>query len=311
MNTLLDQKPIAHSVKMDKLNILMLSPVPVQPANVGDRVRVLGLAMGLAKHHNITLIAPSAIPSCSQSKKSVTKKFSYTPVPIKEAGYSKKILSLISKWPYHTALRYQPEIHKMVKKKLADNKFDLIYCHFLQTLPYTQESNIPIFLDQHNVDFVYWERQVQQYKNSILKWLARRNLQKTIEYEHSNFSRITGVVSVSEEDSNMTKSYANKEIHNFLVAKNGVDLSEYTVSTKQKYTDRIVLGFLGSMNLSYNEQAATYLIDKILPLVKNNLPDIELSVLVIGKNPTKKLMKIAASSENDIELNQWLQAYPL
>jgi len=287
---------------MNKLNILMLSPVPIYPNDAGDRVRVKGTAWGLAKHHDVTLIAPTTSEKNLHLDNSLPEGLTLHDIFVKETNLPNKLISLFSKLPYHTALRYNKETQRQVNQELSKTKFDLIYCHFLQTLPYVQKTELPIIFDQHNVDAVYWERQINQYKNPLLKLLARRNYKKTIKYEKKNLSRIKGIVSVSIEDSRVTQNYAGEDVNNFFVVQNGVDIGKYDFKFKKRIANKLVLGFFGSMDLAYNEDAANYLIDKILPLVYNKLSDIELAVLIIGRNPSKRLRKKVGLSKYNIEL---------
>jgi len=162
--------------------------------------------------------------------------------------------------------------------------------------------NIPIVLDQHNVDYIYWERQVQQYQNPILKWLAKRNLKKTVQFEQSFLPNIHTIVSVSAKDKELTEKYAKKELRHFLVAPNGVDLEQFRYREKEASNKKMVLGFFGSMDLAYNEDGAIELIQHILPKVQEKLPFISCSTLIIGRNPSKNLKKVALKSKYSIQV---------
>lgn len=285
------------------MKILVLSPIPIFPTNIGDRVRIKGITLGLAKHHQITLIAPSHAKDNSNDLGEIHgQSIIYKPVFIKKSNFVKKVNSLFSFWPYHTALRYREELEKAVAQTLNFHKFDLIYCHFLQTLPYVKGVNIPIVLDQHNVDYIYWERQVQQYKNPILKWLAKRNLKKTIQFEQSILSRLIGIISVSEKDKLATQAYAKEKVKHFFVAPNGVDTTQFEFRKKSRQHKKLVLGFFGSMDLTYNEDAAIKLIRKILPTVQTRLPEIDCTAIIIGRNPSQKLNKIARQSKSAVSV---------
>ncbi|MGH7492781.1 MAG: glycosyltransferase [bacterium] len=56
------------------------------------------------------------------------------------------------------------------------------------------------------------------------------------------------------------------------------------------------VAFTGVMNYAPNEDAAIYLLDKILPLVRRSLPQLE--VLIVGRDPAPALMQKAQQSPN-------------
>lgn len=285
------------------MNILMISPVPISPANVGDRVRIKHIALGMAKYHDITFVAPIYEGEENEEKEhiQIEKIINYHPIRVKPVGFVSKIGALFSRWPYHTKLRYSSVFDQQVKSFLKEGKFDLIYCHLLQTLPYVVPiTSIPIVLDQQNVDAMYWERQTRQYTNVFLIWLAKQNLKKTVQFEQDMLPYLSGIVSVSEADRQATQKYAKKKVSHFFVANNGVDTTAFQLGKKNKNNSKLVLGFFGSMDLKYNEDGALELIKNILPLVQKQLPKLVCSAIIIGRNPSQKLKEISRQSMFDI-----------
>lgn len=67
----------------------------------------------------------------------------------------------------------------------------------------------------------------------------------------------------------------------------GVDLDFWKRRTNEPQKNTLV--FTGVMNYRPNEDAAHYLIDKILPLVRPYVPDLE--VLIVGRDPTEALVE--------------------
>jgi len=286
----------------------MLSPIPIQPDNVGDRVRIKQIALGLAAYHHITLISPTyeeierPIKKQLVAEKGEQTGLIHLPISVQAPSSLKKLQALFSSWPYHTYLRYSQKLNKEISKLLHSTDYDLIYCHFLQTLPYLNHRNIPVIFDQHNVDALYWERQVQQYRNPILSWIAKRNLDKTIRFEKSYLPKIASIVSVSEEDKILSQQYASQQVPYFFVATNGVDLETYNFQVKAPNQSELVLGFFGSMDLEYNEAAAIDLVQNILPAVQRKLPDRRCKASIIGRNPSATMKKMAAQSKSPVQL---------
>ncbi len=285
------------------MKILMISPVPISPANVGDRVRIKYLALGMAQHHQVTLVAPVYEGEANKEKGRLQtgKIAAYYPIRMEAPSFRNKVMALFSKLPFHTKLRHSSVIDRQVKSLLKEEQFDLIYCHLLQTLPYVVPLKaIPILLDQQNVDGEYWERQTKQYSNAILTWIAKRNWKKTVQFEQDMLPHLAGIVSVSEADKRATQAYAQKEVPHFFTAKNGVDIMAFPLKKKNKNSSKLVLGFFGSMDLKYNEDGALALIENILPLVQQRLPELVCSAMIIGRNPSQKLKEVSQKSAFDI-----------
>lgn len=71
------------------------------------------------------------------------------------------------------------------------------------------------------------------------------------------------------------------------VIPNGIDLEYWKRRTHHPQPNCLV--FTGVMNYAPNEDAALYLIDEILPLLKPQVPDIE--IIIAGRDPTPALLE--------------------
>lgn len=71
------------------------------------------------------------------------------------------------------------------------------------------------------------------------------------------------------------------------VIPNGVDVDYWQRSSPQRGVDTIV--FTGAMHYPPNADAALYLIEGILPLVRQSVPSAQL--LIVGRNPTPRLVR--------------------
>lgn len=278
------------------MNILMLSPIPVTPPNAGDRVRIWQIAQGLAHHAHVTLVLPGAEQVDSLAGQGngrlgeQTGNLRVVAVPAPVQPRWRQVKSIFSPWPYHVALRYQEQTRRTVTALLSQQDYTLVYCHFLQTLPYVAATHLPIILDQHNVDRIYWQRKLAGHASRWRHWIMQHNRDKTIRFEEQMLPRLQGIVSVSEQDRYATATYAAPTVPHFLVAPNGVDTEQYwyrqPVVTP---TRKLTLGFLGSMELALNQEAVLTLLQKIYPHVQQRLPAWEVDVLVIGRQPPQWL----------------------
>jgi glycosyltransferase involved in cell wall biosynthesis len=205
------------------------------------------------------------------------------------------VRSLISADPYHAALVRDPRINALVGQLISPGAWDLVYLHYLYSVQYLPERiEAPVVLDQQNVDREFWLRKFRNSGSPLpLRLYALVNACKTIRFESRNLDRIQAYVSTSPEDRLQTQRYAGGRVRNFLVARNGVNTGKFGPKAVSPAGHRIILGFLGSLDLAVNQQAALELCMEILPRVRHSLPGWEVGALLIGKNPPLKITRLA------------------
>jgi glycosyltransferase involved in cell wall biosynthesis len=82
----------------------------------------------------------------------------------------------------------------------------------------------------------------------------------------------------------------------------GVDVEYFQPMAVEEMAN--VLVFTGSMDWLPNEDAILYFVDAILPLIKQQCPDVSLEV--VGRSPSRKLQALA-ERERSIRLTGWVQ----
>lgn len=303
----------------------MLAPLPLFPVNAGDRVRIWQIAQGLARHFEVTLVAPydgqaptwgeSVYVAASEHRSlhgqpidhrlphscttQSSSRLHLVPTATPAHTRVRQLQSLFGQQPYHVALRYHKQTHQTIEALLALNDYNLLYCHFLYTLPYVGKSTLPILLDQHNADRIYWQRKLDTQPRAWRQWVMRHNLKKTIAFEEQMAPTLDGIVSVSEQDRRFMQEHAAPTVPHFFVAPNGVDPEHYQINQADcSPRPRLTLGFLGSMELALNQAAVMTLLDDIYPAVRRQLPHRQVTVLVIGRQPPRWLVNWAQQHQD-------------
>lgn len=259
------------------MKILMLSPVNPYPPNDGAKVRIKNIYEQLSKDHKVILIT---------NNEERTNKG-------KIIRIINLIKSIFGKYPYHYYLWNNPDLHDRVCRTISSGDFDLIYCHFIYLIPLIIGYKTKIVVDTHNVDHEIWERKFDYYLSikCLSKMLISKiNYYKILAFEKKIFNYVDGIVSVSKHDESCLKGIISGRNIRYFIAPNGVSLKEYTPKKKTSLK-KVVLGFLGSMDLELNQDAAWFLIERIFPKLKEVLPCIDISVLIIGKNPPQSLFE--------------------
>ncbi len=275
------------------MRILMLSPVIPWPANGGGLVRILEIVRGLSEGSEITFIAP--VPSARmQDFRDFERRIQATVIGVAIsplAVRTRRIAALGSTRPFHTAATDFPAVRRTVMRVLATTRFDVIYAHFLTALRYLPDRvDVPVLVDSQNVDREYWTRKAanaMQPVRAYFEW----NLAKTIRFEESQLGRLTGYVCVSRRDAELTRAYAQPPVEKFIVAPNGFNADDEAPAALEVIDRKFTIGFMGSLDLAINRNAALRIGHEIRPLVAarmNHKTDIQW--LMIGRNPPRKVL---------------------
>jgi len=275
------------------MNILMISPTYPFPANSGGKVRISKVFQGLTQYHEVTFIAPAPTTETPVAnwKIPANSKMITIQCPTKKLAAVAK--SLFSRKPYHYFLWHHKEFSHKIAEILNTTKFDLVYCHFIYTIPYVVDVDVPIVVDTHNVDYEYWQRKADFYKNQkkISKYIyCLNNVKKTERFERLVFSRVSSIIAVSTGD---RENYAKRFNRHIILAPNGVETDHYKPIIKNTDTNNITLGFMGSLDIELNVDASFTLCKEILPEVQLRLPNYKISALIIGRSPPKSIRDFA------------------
>jgi glycosyltransferase involved in cell wall biosynthesis len=281
------------------MKILMLSPVWPLPANTGGAVRIFQIINGLGVYMDIDMVTPNGLLHSSNGK--LSEELWELPKPNFLRSLFRNAQALISTQPYHVNLYHSARMQKKVNSLLAEEDYSLVFCHFISTIPYLRNCNLPIVLDQQNVDRQYWNAKVQQGRG-LIKLVSYLNLLKTIHFENRWFRLVNNIISVSQLDSDAMQIYTSRWVRNFLVVPNGVDINKYnslkhkSIANSQK--NEIHLGFMGSFDVQVNCDAALRIHNEILPRVRESLPEFTVLLTLLGRNPPLKIRRLAKNNPN-------------
>lgn len=217
--------------------------------------------------------------------------------PIGDAGLLRKALAFVDpSRPFHAVLYARPAVARLVEQELRDHAYDVVYSHFIYGVQYLTGSQVPVIVDQQNVDRVYWQNKAD-HSGWPMSAYAAWNTRRTIAYETRMLRSIWAYVSVSEEDREQTRAYAAPAASHFWVAPNGVDTRRFCPpARKSVLKDAVTLGYLGSMDLQMNIEAVERFAVHLLPRIRAALPRVDVRFLVIGREPTARLRSLASAT---------------
>jgi glycosyltransferase involved in cell wall biosynthesis len=135
------------------------------------------------------------------------------------------------------------------------------------------------------------------YRDSwYLKPLLENEASRLKKYERSIFSDFDHATIISETDRDFID---HPEKNKIKIIPNGIDTDFfYPVKADKKYD----LVFVGNMNYAPNIDGAEYLVQEIIPLVQETIPDIK--VLLAGAKPHRRVQKLA--QQNHVDITGWV-----
>ena len=108
------------------------------------------------------------------------------------------------------------------------------------------------------------------------------------------------MLAVSENDRNTFGSFLDSD--KLTVIQTGVDVDYFKPMPATEQPNSLV--FTGSMDWLPNEDGIVYFVREILPLIRQQVPDV--SLRIVGRKPSADLQSLAARQER-VELTGWVE----
>jgi len=259
--------------------IIFLSYESPWPAYSGGDLRTLGLLKELSKAFKVKLVVLCRQP-LSNEQLAVLKEYSYSilSVPLKLGSFKDKfdIAKYMLRYvlPYHCAI---------IAASFASNPQALERIMSYPGIVYASYGHWGILapmqapnwiLDQHNADIEFWRVYASQTTNYFIKGAALINWRLADKYFRKIYPRIGRIVSVCEEDKQLTlKLCPQAQVD---VIENGVGCSYYAPDRKTR-TDPPRILFTGT-SAPRNMIALHQFVSNVFPLIQKELPKAELLV---------------------------------
>ncbi len=274
---------------------VLLSRVPF-PLDKGDKLRAYNFIKYLSKKNEIILacLNDTILDSddVAELQKYCTRIVIYKIT--KKSIFSNLLKAFFTGMPFQEGYFYNSKVKRSIHSLINEIKPDHIFCQLIRTSEYVKDINIPKTLDYQDALAQGVKRRIEKAP-FYMKFILKMEYKRLLKYEHDIFDSFNHKLIISEPDKLLIAHPDNKSIH---VIKNGLDHDYYKPIKSEKVYDLI---FSGNMAYPPNIDAAEYLINDILPLVKREYPTIK--VLIAGADPHKRLKKLASDT---ITITGWV-----
>lgn len=198
-------------------------------------------------------------------------------------------LTIFSKMPFASALYYSSVIEGVLKEELANGKYDWV--HFESFYPSVYLNNITktkTLMGNENAEYLVYKR-FSDSRIFPLNKIFSLDVAKMKKYEEVIWKKATLNIAVSETDAKLVESVTGSDCP---VIPNGVDTDFF--SDVKRIDDGNTLLYVGSFRYIQNQDAVSFFLKKIWPLIKEKKPKVK--VLLVGRDPTSEILKLRSQS---------------
>jgi glycosyltransferase involved in cell wall biosynthesis len=276
---------------MTPKNILLISRCPPYPLHLGDRLIIWHLARELSQMgYVLDLLAFAQFPSDFDETAHYTPYFRHItliPEPKRSPlSYLRRVLIPRARFPHSADGAWSPSMWDAITQHLQRDDYDMVHLfgsvqvyEFLYALgaklalitPYESYSLFMQRLIVREGGLLNWAR----------AWLARR-------LEAFMFQPYPHVVVLAQPDKDMLLRL-NPQL-NVHVISNGIDLATFADTNTPR--DAHTLLFVGNYEYAPNVDAALFLAQAILPVVRQDMPQAQL--WLVGNAPPPVLQQLAS-----------------
>lgn len=284
------------------MHLLWLKTDLLHPIDKGGKIRTYQMLRELRRRHHVTYLA---LDDGTAARDAIERAEEYchelipvphrSPAKLTPAFFFDLVANLRSSLPYAVE-KYRSETFRRHVEHLQ-KRVDLIVCDFLfpsVNLPARLEK--PSVLFQHNVEAQIWHRHAETRRGRFVEAYFRAQWRRMRDYERETCRRFDAVVAVSSQDRAIMETEYDAPVVREVPT--GVD-TEYFTPSGQAEPDPYHLVFTGSMDWLPNDDAMKYFLREILPLIRQALPAVTLTI--VGRNPLPGLRALCRN-DNGIRL---------
>jgi sugar transferase (PEP-CTERM/EpsH1 system associated) len=290
------------------MRILWLKTDLLLPLDKGGKLRTWHLMRHLAKQHEITYLAfaepdqPRAdVTGMREVAARVDTVTRSEPAKGTWRFYADAAMHLVDPLPYAVGKYRSTEFRQRLDALLAEIAFDLIVCDFLfPAVNLPERLPCPAVMFTHNVESEIWRRHAETKTSPLSKLLYEMQYRRMLRYEGGALRRFDGVLAVSDADrETFDRIYPGAIRRPAHVVPTGVDTDFFAppsgpsgVEGSEPNSRELV--FTGSMDWLPNEDAMIHFCRDVLPLIRAEEPDVQLSI--VGRAPTPAVEQLAEQS---------------
>ena len=272
------------------MKLLCLTPRLPFPPDRGDRLRAFNIIRRLGSEHELHLL--SFIASDEERRHADALAPFCRSVQMVPLGPRRSAATVaLNAWrrlPLQALYYRSAAMQRLVDNTLRRQRFDAAYIHLFRMAPYlSQQSGLYRIVDLTDVISSELARSMA-FRGAASRLVYQVERPRIARYEREVAQRYEEVWLVSEHDRQLLAAQCPGA--NIRVVSNGVDFEAFYPTGQVAEPNSLL--FTGHMRVFHNIDAATFLAQEILPLVRQELPDCTLTLA--GADPGPEVRALAS-----------------
>ncbi|MCX6252719.1 MAG: glycosyltransferase [Bacteroidetes bacterium] len=278
------------------MKLFILLPRVPYPTEKGDKLRAFNQLRQLSKNHEIILCALNDSFLHEDALEVLGKYASHIHIITipKYTVVLNLIRSIFQDIPLQVGYFFNLTTKRKILSLIDKYKPDHIFCQLIRMAEYVKDVPIPKTLDYQDVFSKGVERRLSS-STFYMKPFLNLEYKRLLRYEHDIFDKFDNRIIISEPDRDLIPHPQREKI---VVVRNGVDYNFFKPMEREKDYDLV---FTGNMGYPPNINAAEFLVNKILPIISRQKPEIRL--LIAGANPN---LRVQVLKFDNVEVTGWV-----
>jgi len=274
------------------MRILFLTGRLPYPPTRGDRLRAFHFLRVLSRQHKITLLSFIA-DDRETGNIGPLREFCDDIQLVHRGQLQSTTTTAMNLWrpdPFQSLYYRSSVMQGAVDRLLNRRQFDLVYVHLFRMAQFVANRRRPYrVLDLTDAISTEIERSLP-YRDPRWRLIYRLELPRMRRYERDILGHFdeTWLISKAEREQ-ILQGAPNERVR---VVPNGVDAGRYRPSGWP--ADDPLLIFVGHMGVFHNVDAAEYLVNDILPLVRQSVPQARLNL--VGAEPAEPVQALGSTA---------------
>jgi sugar transferase (PEP-CTERM/EpsH1 system associated) len=264
------------------------------PLTDGAVIRDFNLLREAAKRHEVSLLCFLFKPS-DREQYGALEPFCRRIVGIdlmrpKWRTVANATRSLVTPDPFIIREYWRPEMARALEQFVEEERIDVVHSHFLHMSQYVGSKRHAAFVhDAHNLEHVLWQRMERTTGNPLKKIFIRSQYNKFVRLQQDVARASEKCVVLSDEDRAEYRRICPEA--DVMTVPNGADVEYWTPHDNNHDAEPASILYFGNLSWPPQADAAVYFHDKILPLVRRNVPDVKF--YIAGQNPPATVKALA------------------
>lgn len=262
------------------MRLLIVSPWHPYPADNGSRLRAWNLIQRLAKHHDLRLVvgrqddAPAELPEALRLICPTTRVAPWIWHRPGSTGLRGALRALLARAPRSVLETANPAFVAAIQAELSQHPNAVLAMELGSDAYLPQALPCPVILDQVEVSGLEqaWQRAVAP-KERLARWLTYYKGQR---YWRERFTRYSALTTVSAEEAQAVQNVLGESQPEVQVVPNGVAVKDYPSRRGEGIPGRLI--YTGALSYAPNRDAVLWFVEKILPRITAQLPEVHLVV---------------------------------